>query len=127
MCLYSECFNISSYCKYRTSLQLQNKPLSKEAVLEAISDLQALTLLRHLASKSEDSQALFGQVRITRKQYYSRITNLVKAGLVRRSGPKYAATLLGRVVCEATFILDIAINMHSISLRERKRKPLHSL
>ncbi|HEY7108998.1 MAG TPA: hypothetical protein VH415_06205 [Nitrososphaeraceae archaeon] len=101
--------------------------MSKQAVLEAISDLQALALLRHLVSKSEDSKTLFEQVRLTRKQYYSRVSNLIKAGLVRRNGPKYGATLLGRIVCEATFILDIAINMNYPSLRERKRKRLASL
>ncbi|HEY7109336.1 MAG TPA: hypothetical protein VH415_07915 [Nitrososphaeraceae archaeon] len=98
--------------------------MSKETVLEAICDPQALTLLRHLVSKSEDSKTLFGHVRLTRKQFYSRVSNLIKAGLVRRSGPKYAATLLGRIICEATFILHIAINMNFLSLRERKRKQL---
>jgi len=119
MRLYSKSFNRATYSKDSTSVQLEDKPLSKHDVLEAISDHHTLVLLRHLVSKSEDSQTLLGQVEISRKQYYSRVWKLAKVGLVKRIGSKYAATPLGRVVCEATFSLEVALKMHLLSLHER--------
>ena len=48
-------------------------------------------------------------MKLTRKQYYSRITRLVKAGLVKRQKGRYFLTAFGRVIYDTQRILGNAV------------------
>ena len=59
-----------------------------------------------------NTQILLSKVILTRKQYYSRISTLISAGLVKRSNGKYLLTSLGKVAYCAKALIDQAINDH---------------
>jgi DNA-binding HxlR family transcriptional regulator len=56
------------------------------------------------------SEILRAQLEISRKQYYSRISRLVKVGLVRRqTGGRYFVTAFGRVIYGAQKLIGSAL------------------
>jgi predicted transcriptional regulator len=48
-------------------------------------------------------------LKLTKKQYYSRITRLVKAGLVKRQKGRYFLTAFGTVIYDAQKLLGNAV------------------
>jgi hypothetical protein len=58
--------------------------VSVSDILSAISDDRSLVLFNTIALASGDSSILISRLNLTRKQYYSRLSDLIKAGLVRR-------------------------------------------
>jgi predicted transcriptional regulator len=49
---------------------------------------------------------------LTTKQYYSRISKLTKADLIKRKNGKYSLTVLGKIVYEAHTIIGKALNYY---------------
>ena len=72
-------------------------------VLKAISDNRSLELFRTVALTRTDSDTLISKTKLSRKQYYSRMSRLMNAGLIKRKNGKYTLTAFGKV------IYDIAI------------------
>jgi predicted transcriptional regulator len=72
-------------------------------VLKAISDKRSLELFRIVALTKSDTDILISKTKLTRKQYYSRMSRLMNAGLMKRKNGKYTLTAFGKV------IYDIAI------------------
>src|SRR5919109_5069976 len=81
-------------------------------VLAAISDKESLELFRYIASKNGDSDRLRTETNLTRKQYYSRLSRMTKAGLVRRKNGKHSLTAFGKVVYDAETTIEKAINSY---------------
>jgi len=80
-------------------------------VLSAIADDKSLLLFGAIASSDSevDTDTLITRLRITRKQYYSRIGKLTRAKLVNRTSGKYFATSLGKIVYETQTIIGKAV------------------
>ena len=55
------------------------------------------------------SVTLRAELKLTKKQYYSRITRLVKAGLVKRQKGKYYVSAFGKVIFDSHSLLGTAI------------------
>ena len=81
-----------------------------DSVLAAISDKQSLELFRYIAGTNGDSDALRAKLNLTRKQYYSRLSRMTKAGLVKRKNGKHFLTAFGKVVYDAQTIIEKAVN-----------------
>ena len=81
-----------------------------DKVITAISDRESLELFRIIAIKSEDSDGLRTKTNLTRKQYYSRLSRMTKAGLVRRKKGKHSLTAFGKVIYDAQTIIEKAVN-----------------
>jgi predicted transcriptional regulator len=64
-------------------------------VLDAIRDPDGRDLFNSIATDRRSNDTLDYTVKITRKQYYSRLSKLVKAGLIKRNGGKYVLTPFG--------------------------------
>jgi predicted transcriptional regulator len=79
-------------------------------ILSAISDDKALTLFKTIAIENTYSDTLLNRTRLTRKQYYSRIADLIKAGLVKRKSGRYFLTAYGKIVYDAHTLVENAIN-----------------
>jgi hypothetical protein len=60
-------------------------------------------------SKGMDSGLLKVQSRLSRKQYYSRLERLMKAGLVRRKRGRYSVTFFGKIVNHSQSRIDFAL------------------
>ena len=78
--------------------------------LNAISNNKALTLFNIIASGRIGSSTLRNKTKLTRKQYYSRMSALLKAGLVKRKSGRYNLTAFGKVVYDAQATIENAIN-----------------
>ena len=79
-------------------------------VLDTISDDKSLILFNTIAlSNSDGSDILISKLKLTRKQYYSRISKLVKVDLVVRRNGKYFLTSLGKIVYDAQKMIGNAV------------------
>jgi hypothetical protein len=88
------------------------KMVSVSDILIAISDDKSLVLFNTIAIASGDSTIQISRLNITRK-YYSRMFDLINAGLVRRINGKYFVTSFGKVVYKAQELIGMAVQYSS--------------
>jgi hypothetical protein len=74
-------------------------------ILKKISDDKALVLFNSIAVTNEDRYIPLKEMNLTTKQYYTRVSGLLDAGLVKRHKGKYSLTMLGKVVYESQTII----------------------
>jgi predicted transcriptional regulator len=67
-------------------------------VLEAISDEASLELFKLIAITNGTSKAIRSNIKITRKQYYSRLSKLLQSGLIKRKNSRYCLTTFGMII-----------------------------
>jgi hypothetical protein len=81
-------------------------------ILRAISDTKSLELYKSIAtSNGEKGEDLLAKTKITRKQYYSRLSNLTKAGIIKRKHGRYSLTAFGKVVYDSEIAIENAFNI----------------
>jgi predicted transcriptional regulator len=82
-------------------------------VLEAMSDNRSLELFRTIALTRTDSDTLISKTKLTCKQYYSRMSRLMNAGLIKRKNGKHTLTAFGKVIYDITLVtIENAINYY---------------
>jgi len=81
--------------------------------LYAIANDKSLVLFKTIALGRGDSRILISRLDLTRKPYYSRISKLINAGLIRRKNGKYFLTSFGRIVYEAQDLIGNAVRCSS--------------
>ena len=84
--------------------------ISKNTILAAISDKRASDIFRSIALANSNSDILITQLKLTRKQYYSRMSSLKEAGLVKRQNGRYLLTCFGKVISSAYMNLEAKID-----------------
>ena len=84
--------------------------ISKNVILDAISDKRASDIFRSIALANSNSDILITQLKLTRKQYYSRMSSLKEAGLVKRQNGRYLLTAFGKVISSAYMNLEAKID-----------------
>ena len=72
---------------------------TKKSLLYIISDEMTSNLFKNIARLEGD--ILITSLKLSRKQYYSRISLLMQAGLVKREKGKYLLTAFGKVIYNA--------------------------
>ena len=120
-------FNISAkYCESRLKILsqgqipiiipikgdiIQNLPnrLSVENILRVLSVDKSLALFETIAVGSSASGVLRSRLELTRKQYYSRMSALLKAGLIQRQSGSYSLSSFGKIVYDALVIIGKAL------------------
>jgi predicted transcriptional regulator len=83
---------------------------SVASVLKTIADDKSLELFATVATETVDSKNLKSRIKLTRKQYYSRLSRMTKAGLVRRKNGKYILTTFGKIVYESKITIENALS-----------------
>ena len=78
-------------------------------IIDAISDKKASNIFKSIASSQLNSDILITHFKLTRKQYYSRTSCLLKAGLVKRQKGRYLLTSFGKVIYSAQMNLETKI------------------
>jgi hypothetical protein len=108
-------------------------------IFESLSDEQSVNLFSIIAAQSPHSNDLRAKVALTRKQYYSRISRMIKVGLIKRRQGRLVLTAYGKIVYESQKFLELANNsqwklkvIDSIDLsdglpKEERRKLLDNL
>ena len=81
-------------------------------LLRSVSDDKALTLFNSIAVSDGRKYIPLREMNITTKQYYSRISGLINAGLVRRHKGKYCLTMLGEVVYYSQMIIGKTLSYY---------------
>ena len=82
------------------------------SILKKISDDKALTLFNSIAVSNGDKYIPLKEMNLTTKQYYSRVSGLLNAGLIKRHKGKYLLTLLGKVVYDCQLTIGKALTYH---------------
>jgi hypothetical protein len=79
-------------------------------ILKAIADDKSLILFNTIAIAGGDSDILITRLGVTRKQFYSRMSELQKTGLISRRNRQYVLTSLGKIVYDAQLTIGRATN-----------------
>jgi hypothetical protein len=82
------------------------------SILKKISDDKALTLFNSIAVSNGDKYIPLKEMNLTTKQYYSRVSGLLNAGLIKRHKGKYFLTLLGKIVYDCQLTIGKALTYH---------------
>ena len=72
-----------------------------------------MVLFNTITLASGDSSILISRLNLTRMQYYSRMSDLINAGLVRRMNGKYFVTSFGKVVYKAQELIGMGVQCSS--------------
>jgi hypothetical protein len=81
-------------------------------ILKKISDDKALTLFNSIAVSHADGNTRIREMNLSKKQYYSRLSGLMDAGLIRRLKGKYSLTLIGKIVYDAHLNIGRALSYY---------------
>jgi hypothetical protein len=77
------------------------------SILKRISDDKALVLFNSIAVSTDNERLIpLREMNLSTKQYYSRISGLEDAGLIKRHKGKYFLTLLGKVVYDSRMTIS---------------------
>jgi hypothetical protein len=82
------------------------------SILKKISDDKTLTLFNSIAVTNGDRYVPLKEMNLTTKQYYSRVSGLLNAGLIKRNKGKYFLTLLGKVVYDCQMTIGKTLTYH---------------
>jgi predicted transcriptional regulator len=86
------------------------KAPSITSILKKISDDKALVLFNSIAVSTNNERLIpLREINLSTKQYYSRISGLMYAGLIKRYKGKYSLTLLGKVVYDSQLTIGKAL------------------
>jgi hypothetical protein len=82
-------------------------------VLKAICDNGSLELFRIVALAKQDTDTLISKTKLTRKQYYSRVSRLMRTGLIKRKNGRHTLTAFGKVIYYTTLLtIENAVNYY---------------
>ena len=80
--------------------------------MRSISDGMALDLYKTIANSSgATGEFLQSKIKISRKQYYSRLSNMARAGLIKRKHGRYSLTAFGKIVYDCERSIENAYNI----------------
>ena len=79
-------------------------------IFESLSDEQSVKLFNTIASERANSVEMRTKVPLTRKQYYSRLSRMIRVGLIKRRSGKLFLTAFGKIVYESQKLIEAANN-----------------
>ena len=98
----------------RNNSQLREQSVQQRpevsAIFRALSDDKSITLFNTVALSPGNSNLLTRNLNLTKKQYYSKIEQLSKQGLVARKDGKYYLTTMAKIIYELQNVVGIAVN-----------------
>jgi predicted transcriptional regulator len=87
---------------------MENPKMAK--ILAALSDDASLELFKLVAAGNINSHDLKNQMKLTKKQYYSRLYRLIQSGLIRRKDSLYCLTTFGKIFYNSQILVENALN-----------------
>jgi predicted transcriptional regulator len=82
-------------------------------IIQIISDDKSVLILQTIFLASGDtSEVLRTRLKLGRKQYYSKMSRMSKAGLVKRQKGRYFVTTFGKVIYDVHRLLVSAVKNH---------------
>ena len=86
-----------------------SKTQTAPSVLRVIADEKSWQLFRNIAQGTFDSKSLKSTSKLTRKQYYSRLSKMTRSRLVTKRNGRYRLTTFGQIVYEFQLIIENAL------------------
>jgi predicted transcriptional regulator len=93
-------------------MQFEETPLTIQ-ILNAIRDTKSLNLFNALIMGDSRGHDMRVKLSISRKEFYSRITKLLRVGRIKFTAGKYSITAFGRVIHETQLTLRITVESYS--------------
>src|SRR6266511_5065246 len=82
-------------------------------ILNAICDIKSLNLLNAIAVKDGKTLDMRDQLSLSHKEFYSRISKLIRIGMIKCTDGKYSITAFGRVIHEIQLTLEGTVEGYS--------------
>ena len=79
-------------------------------IVHSISDSKSLDLFCSIAKGNMESEELKETKGLSRKQFYTRTSQLLKQGLIQRNKGSFSLTSLGIIVYHAQLIIEAGVN-----------------
>ena len=79
-------------------------------IIHSISDSKSLDLFCSIAKGNMESEELKETKGLSRKQFYTRTSQLLKQGLIQRSKGRFSLTSLGIIVYHAQLVIEAGVN-----------------
>jgi hypothetical protein len=76
------------------------------SVFKALSNDHALSLLRAIATERREPEVLKADLKLSSKQYYSRMSALIKSNLVQKKAGMLSLTSFGKLVYESQIMVE---------------------
>jgi predicted transcriptional regulator len=86
--------------------------VSVTEILDTICDDKSLKLFNAIATKGGNSGDLLLQVKLSNKEFYSRMSRLIKMGMVKRKNGRHFLTAFGKVIYEAQKTVSKAVEYY---------------
>jgi hypothetical protein len=93
--------------------------LSLAHILKSISDDKSLSIFQLIANVNSNGEIILKKLGVTRKQYYSKISAMMKADLIKRQNGRYYLTPFGKVIyCCTTIAKNALYNYYNLKAIE---------
>jgi len=79
-------------------------------IIQSISDSKSLDLFCSIAKGNMESEELKETKGLSRKQFYTRTSQLLKQGLIQRNKGSFSLTSLGIIVYHAQSVIEAGVN-----------------
>jgi predicted transcriptional regulator len=86
--------------------------ISVADVLKAIADDKSVALFNTIALYNGESEIFISKLKLTRKQFYSRLHVMQSVGLVKREKGRYSLTLLGKILYQAQELIGKGVSCY---------------
>ena len=90
----------------------KSKTPSVSFVLKKISDDKSLALFNSIAIADGDKYIALKEMNLSSKQYYSRISGLMDAGLIKKHQRSFSLTLFGKAVYNSQMRISKALSYY---------------
>jgi predicted transcriptional regulator len=90
----------------------QTSTPSLSDILRRMSDNKSKALFNTIALSTGQHSILIKKLHLSTKQYYSRISGLKNAGLIKRNQGEYSLTSLGRIVHNVNTTIEKTLNYY---------------
>lgn len=88
-------------------------------ILESISNNESLQLFMTIAFSGGTTSSLIRKLQLTRKQYYSKMSRLIKSGLIKKNRGDFCLTTFGVTVYEIVDELRLLSDRYWMSKVDR--------
>jgi predicted transcriptional regulator len=88
--------------------QMEHPKMAK--ILAALSNDASHELFKIVAAGKISTYDLKTQMKLTKKQYYSRLHRLIQSGLIRRKDSLYCLTTFGKIFYDSQIVVENALD-----------------
>lgn len=79
-------------------------------ILRVLSDENGFVIFKSIANEAENRGPMIRtKLKLSRKQYYTRMASLISTGLIAKNNGVYFLTAFGRVVLYSQYLTEIAV------------------